>query len=339
MLEQKKRSADFGRRHDPKGEIADVWYSLSSKIRAKNPDDLDTLILMDFKKVAEKAGEEIHSKEIKPGYITQSEDWIKQELGVESGKYNVHLKVFDMRKKFLIGTCEISDIPVLINKKDVRNIKQILLHFFLEMPKRDLSNKKILIEIYDKKKIHSNKLSERDKKGAAFVKKKLALKDKNIYQDLATGFQIKVPDKWEKINKNNLKRDHYVKYLQTNAIFKGPVWKDKFPVICVIGIPLILGPGMDIGNKAIRKIEKEIKILFHNEYTQLKKIKGKTSFIGNIKVIKLNVVFVFLEENYQMECYFLEGNDGFILMYIANEKDFVRYSNQAIQAIRTFKRI
>jgi len=97
------------------------------------------------------------------------------------------------------------------------------------------------------------------------------------------------------------------------------------------------GQSVRIDSKILYDLEKELRSLFNLHRIKIRKLSSRTTLIGNIKVGEIDLTFAFKDEAFHMKSYILEGQKGFLLSYIAAEKDFYPTENQAVQAIRSFR--
>jgi len=156
------------------------------------------------------------------------------------------------------------------------------------------------------------------------------------YTDTQHRFSIQIPPKWEKIERSNLPSGNFARNIGCVALFKGPEWKGAFPLLVVQKFSMPMG-SVEINSQVLNDMEKDIRRSLGFSGLQIKQLNSRTSLIGNIQVGEIDLTFSYQKETFQMKSYVLEGKSGFLISYLAKGSDFNSYSNQAIQAIRSFQ--
>lgn len=172
--------------------------------------------------------------------------------------------------------------------------------------------------------------------GKAVVKKK-PVQRPGYYKDPRYGFQIKVPNGWKKLNTSTVSSDSYARIMPFAAAFKGPEWKGRFPLLMIQKISNPYGASLNIDAQMLREMEKDIKRMFNRGSINMRKLSSRTTLIGNTKAAEVDLEFTYTNQRFHMKGFVLEGRSGYLLSFLAEEKDFNASSNSAIQAIRTFR--
>lgn len=157
------------------------------------------------------------------------------------------------------------------------------------------------------------------------------------YVDARFKFSLQVPNGWEKLDLSKLPAQHIARFLPYIAIFKGPDWQGRFPVLMIQKSDFPSGAVLKIDSQAVNAMEKKIRQFLQFQGVQIKQLQGRTTLLGNIQAAHIDLVFTYQKESFHMQSYVLEGSSGFILTYMAYSSDFNNYSNPAVQAIRSFR--
>ncbi|MDP8219410.1 MAG: hypothetical protein P9M03_11870, partial [Candidatus Theseobacter exili] len=167
--------------------------------------------------------------------------------------------------------------------------------------------------------------------------KKKDQRKQGYYHDSSSGFSIKLPDGWQKINTKDIPTDNFARHMSSSINFKGPEWKGQFPLLLIQKYSNPLGAGINIDSKMLHDLEKELRSIFNYSTVNLNKLSSRTTLVGNKKAGEVDVVFSYQDQTFHMKSFVMESNTGFLLSYMTREKDFNASANQAIQAIRTFR--
>ncbi|MDP8217584.1 MAG: hypothetical protein P9M03_02535 [Candidatus Theseobacter exili] len=110
-------------REPPTARIDKSWYKLPGSVRARNTQELNTLVVIQY----QRTGNESNSGEWKLGREIG-------DTGFASTKFIGKIKVFDMDNRFLIGEYEMDDLPLLHESEDMNKMHRRVRDFFKKMP-------------------------------------------------------------------------------------------------------------------------------------------------------------------------------------------------------------
>ena len=119
-------------REPPSAHIDPAWYKLPMDIRATSPEQLDTLIITQYQRVGDA------SKASGKWKLSRK----RGDTGFSESRKELTVKVFDMNRRFLIGTWKKDDLPVFFNESDKKEVVKIVKNFLLKMPVKNSANKK-----------------------------------------------------------------------------------------------------------------------------------------------------------------------------------------------------
>ncbi len=160
----------------------------------------------------------------------------------------------------------------------------------------------------------------------------------NRYLNTQYHFSIKIPAGWGKEESFKLPQEHFGRILQGIVLFKGPVWKESFPLVIVQQRNGENSISASANAQLANDLEKEIRSMLSALGSQIKQVNAKTSVIGNMQSVEINSNFSFKNQVYQMRSYCLQNHFNLILHYLAPHSDFNMSMNQAVDLIKSFKK-
>lgn len=158
-----------------------------------------------------------------------------------------------------------------------------------------------------------------------------------FYLNTEYAFSIRIPQGWQKIDRNVLPENHFGKVFQGIVLFKGQEWKGSFPLVLIQQRTQNLSLSA-IGPELAASLEKEMRGLFSNLNAQVKQVNNRITLMGNLQAVEVDSVFSFGNQVFQMQSYVLAGHFDFFLHYCSTQEDFNSQMNQALELIRSFKK-